>query len=397
MPWKEQSVVGERWRLMQVLLRREKSVQHWAQHFGVSRKTVYKWRQRFVQDGRRGLENRSRRPQRMPRCLGSQWIQRIRYWRKKRPDWGPKKLRSQFLRQGGKSPALRTIARWLKRLNLAPTPRRRPPRACVRTWPALTKARRPNQVWTVDFKGWFRTGNGQRCEPLTVRDLYSRYGLVVRLLPSQRWKPVQRAFARLFGQQGLPEVIRVDNGGPFASTGPAGLSRLSAWWVRLGIQVEFIRPGCPQDNGSHEQFHRILKRQTTNPCTWTPRGQQHRSTVWLRDYNEHRPHEALGQRRPSQLYRKSRRRFPQSMPSLKYPKERAVRRVRHNGEIRWAGRKRFIGEAFVGQKVALHQLRQGIWRVYFAHLLIGHLHAQDIGAMRPALYKHQRLNKKAKV
>lgn len=394
MPWKVQSVVGERWRLIQALLRKEKSLQSCCRIFGISRKTAYKWRHRFLRAGRGGLRDRSRRPQNMPRRLGLKWIKRIKYWRKKHPHWGPKKLRAQL---GGTAPSVRTIARWLGRLRLTQAPRRRPRRACVRRFPALTGARRPNQVWTVDFKGWFRTGNGQRCEPLTVRDLYSRYALLVRLLPTQRWPPVQRALARLFREQGLPEVIRVDNGGPFASTGPAGLSRLSVWWVRLGIRVEFTRPGHPQDNGAHEQFHRVLKRETIRPSARTPRGQQHRSTVWLRQYNRHRPHEALGQRRPAELYRKSRHRFPERIPPLKYRAQDPVRRVRSNGEIRWAGRKRFIGEAFVGQKVALRRLRQRVWRVYFAHLLIGHLHAQEVGAMRPALYKHCHPIKKNKV
>jgi putative transposase len=396
MPWKVQSVVGERWRLIQTLLRKEKSLQSCCRFFGVSRKTACKWKQRFLQDGRRGLRDQSRRPKSVPRRLGSQWIKRIKCWRKKHPAWGPKKLRAQFLRQGGKAPSVRTIARWLKRLRLTQVQRRRPRRAGVRLLPALTKARRPNQVWTVDFKGWFRSGDGRRCEPLTVRDLFSRYGLLVRLLPAPRWKPVQGAFARLFGERGLPEVIRVDNGGPFASTGPAGLSRLSAWWVRLGIRVEFTRPGCPQDNGAHEQFHRVLKRETAAPGAWTLQGQQHRTTVWLREYNRQRPHEALGQRRPVELYRKSRRRFPKRVPPLKYRPNDPVRRVRSNGEIRWAGRRRFVGEAFVGQRVALRRLRSGVRRVYFAHILIGHLHEQDAGAMRPVLYKHH-VTKKTKL
>lgn len=397
MPWKIQSVAGERWRLIQTLLRKEKSLRSCCRIFGISRKTACKWRKRFLQDGRRGLRDRSRRPQRMPQRLGRKWIQRIRRWRKKHPDWGPRKLHAHFLRLGWKAPGVRTIARWLKRLGLTQAQGRRPRRACMRWFPALTKARRPNQVWTVDFKGWFRTGNGQRCEPLTVRDLFSRYGLLVRLLPTQRWPPVQRAFASLFRKRGVPEVIRVDNGGPFASTGPAGLSRLSAWWVRLGIRVEFTRPGCPQDNGSHEQFHRVIKRQTLDPAVRTPRGQQHRITLWLREYNRHRPHEALGQRRPAELYRKSPRRFPEPMPPLRYRAQDQVRRVRSNGQIRWLGRKRFIGEAFVGQKVALRRHRRGVWRVYFANILIGHLHAQDTGAMRPALYRHHRSPKKTKV
>jgi transposase InsO family protein len=249
-------------------------------------------------------------------------------------------------------------------------------------------AQRPNHVWTADFKGWFRALNGERCEPLTVRDLFSRYGLLARVLPSQQVGPVKAVFTRLFKEQGLPEVIRVDNGGPFASTGPAGLSQLSAWWTRLGIRVEFIRPACPQDNGSHEQFHRVMKRETTRPAAQTRRGQQHRCTCWLEHYNRRRPHEALGQWPPIRKYRRSPRQFPQRLPVLRYGRHDQIRQVRSNGEIRWAGRKRFIGEAFIGQPVGLRQLEAGVHAVQFTHLLIGHLHQQDVGAMRPARYEH---------
>jgi putative transposase len=392
MPWNERSVIGERRRLVLVLLRKEKSVRYWCRVFGVSRKTAYKWKQRFIQGGQRGLADRARRPERMPRRLKGQAIKRIEYWRRKHADWGPKKLRVQMQRRGRRSPSARTIARWIKRLGLVDAPPRRPPKACVRAHRRLTKARRPNHVWTVDFKGWFRTGNGERCEPLTVRDLFSRYGLVVRLLPTQHWGPVQAVFTKLFQAVGRPQIIRVDNGGPFASVGPAGLSRLSVWWLRLGIVVEFTRPGCPQDNGAHEQFHRVMKRETIRPAAWSRRGQQHRTTIWLKDYNRNRPHEALGQRRPRELYRKSRRRFPARLLTLPYRSIEQVRRVRSNGEIRWGGRKRFVGEAFVGQQVALRGLRRGVWSVYFTKLLIGHLHQQDVGAMRPALYRHRRSN-----
>ena len=389
MPWKIQSVIGERWRLIKALLRKEKSLCQVCRVFGISRKTAYKWKNRFTQGGRGGLQDRSRRPRRMPERLAERWIERIRGMRKKHRDWGPKKIRAQFERQKLQPPSARTIGRWLKRLGLSRSLPRRPRKACVRQHPALTMARRPNHVWTVDFKGWFRTGNGERCEPLTVRDLYSRYGLLARLLVSQHGQPLKAIFTALFRQKGLPEVIRIDNGSPFASRGPAGLSRLSAWWVRLGIRVEFTRPGCPQDNGAHEQFHRVMKRETTRPVAWTRRGQQHRTTIWLRRYNQERPHEALGQRIPSQLYQKSSKRLLEPLPELQYGSGWVVRRVRSNGEIRWRGRRRFIGEAFIGQMIGLRCLGPGIHAVYFTELLIGHLHERDMGAMRPAVYKHQ--------
>src|SRR5580692_5626113 len=253
MPWQHRSIIGERLSLIQTLLRSHKSLRYWSASFGVSRKTAWKWKRRFLEEGRRGLQDRSRRPVRMPRGLAAVWIRRIQRLRQRQPDWGAKKIERQ-LRDYGRPPHIRTIARWLKRLGLTRTKPRRPRKACWQVHGALTGGRRPNEVWTVDFKGWFSTGNGQRCEPLTVRDLFSRYGLLVRLLPTQHWEPVQAEFIRLFRTRGLPEVIRVDNGGPFASKGPAGLSRLSVWWLRMGIRVEFTRPGHPEDNGSHEQI-----------------------------------------------------------------------------------------------------------------------------------------------
>jgi transposase InsO family protein len=381
-----------------MLLRKEKPVRHWCGVFGVSRKTVYKWLSRFTQDGRRGLQDRSRRPQRMPRQLAWRTVKQIERWREQKAHWGAKKIRVRLSGPARRRPTERTIARWLKRLNFTRPMRRRPPRACVRPVPALTRARRPNQVWTVDFKGWFRAGNGARCEPLTVRDLFSRYGLLARVLPTQHGMPVQAVFTRLFRQHGLPGIIRVDNGSPFAARGPAGLSRLSVWWLRLGIRVEFTRPGCPQDNGAHEQFHGVLKRETTQPAAWTRQGQQHRMTTWLRRYNRERPHEALAQTVPAKRYGRSRRKFPERLPEIRYGKKYVVRHVRSNGEIRWAGRKRFIGEAFVGQALGLSVLQPGVYAIYFARLLIGHLHERDTGAMRPIVYRTEaRAPKKAKV
>jgi transposase InsO family protein len=291
-------------------------------------------------------------------------------------------LRKEYPRQ--QAPAARTIGKWLKRMKLNRRGRRRSRRGPQLSRKVLTLATRSNRVWTVDFKGWFRTQDGQRVEPLTVRDLFSRYLLTVRLLKNQSWRAVRRVFLRLFGQQGYPDVIRMDNGSPFGSTGPAGLSRLSAWWTALGIRVEFIAPGHPEQNGAHEQMHRVFKAETTRPSSSHLRAQQRRADRWVKTYNQIRPHQGLGQRTPKQVYRPKRLQ-PRSV-LLSYSSRWVVRRVRSNGQIKWRGRKRFVGEAFIGHPVGLKNMGGGKWMIYFADLLIGELLESDQGGMRPARY-----------
>src|SRR5205807_2810982 len=227
-------------------------------------------------------------------------------------------------------PCARAVGKWLRRMKLnRHAPRRRPGGPYV-SRSGLTVPKRSNQVWTVDFKGWFRTQDGRRVEPLTVRDLFSRFLLGIVLLPDQSWRPTRRIFMRLFRQHGYPEIIRVDNGGPFGSKGPAGLSRLSAWWTVMGIRVEFIAPGHPEQNAGHEQMHRVLKAETTRPGSEHPRAQQRRTSRWGKIYNQVRPHEALGLRPPAEIYRPGRR--EQRRLKLSYPSAWVVRRVRSNGE-----------------------------------------------------------------
>jgi transposase InsO family protein len=244
---------------------------------------------------------------------------------------------------------------------------------------------RPNHVWTADFKGWFTTLNGQRVDPLTVRDLFSRYVLGIQLLRHNH-EPVQQYFERLFIAFGQPEIIRVDHGQPFAGDGALDLSRLSAWWLRLGIQVEFTGRARPQDNGAHEQMHRVYKAEVASPPAATPTAQQQRSTRFVHYYNHQRPHEALEQRVPAEYYRKSRRRYHRRLPELRYRRGWPTRCVSPSGYIRWHGRVRVIGRAFGGQRVGFKLLEMGVHEVYFANHLIGLLVDTDPGGIRPALW-----------
>jgi hypothetical protein len=253
--------------------------------------------------------------------------------------------------------------------------------------PALTIARRPNEVWTVDFKGWFRTGDGTKLEPLTIRDLFSRYILGIYMLPQQNMAGTRLVMESLLRTQGMPQVIRADNGSPFGATGALGLTRLSAWWVRLGIRVEFIEPGHPEQNGAHEQMHRVYKAETLNPAARTLRGQQRRTRQWCREYNFERPHEALGMAVPADHYRKSRRKMPGRLVPWEYPQAWESRLVKGNRVISWKGRSRFVGEAFERQRVGLKRLSQGNWQVYFGPLLAGELTDNEYGGIRAAVYR----------
>lgn len=241
-------------------------------------------------------------------------------------------------------------------------------------------------VWTVDFKGCYRTANGTQVEPLTVRDLRSRYGLCAALQRSLAIKPTKREFVKIFAEHGIPARIRCDNGTPFGGGGPTGLTRLSAWWIKLGIKVDFITPGRPCENGAHEQFHRVYKAEVAKSPERTVKAQQARSDRWLRHYNYERPHESLKMKRPAELFVKSRRRMPKRLSPWKYPKHWQRCWVKGNGELSWRGVRRFIGEAFVRDYVGMRPLRKGVWQVFFGPVLVGELHENERGGIRPARY-----------
>lgn len=394
MPWKTSSLLEARQRFVDSVLRRFKPVAQLCRETGISRKTGFKWLSRFRAAGGPGLRNQSRRPRHSPGQTAGRWLCAIQALRNQHPNWGSRKLYAHLRRRHPRAhlPRPRTITGWLHRWGCVRPRRRKARPGPTRVRPALTEPRRPNEVWTVDFKGWFRTGDGRRVNPLTVRDLFSRFILGVHLLPIQH-QPVCLCFQRLFRRYGQPKVIRVDHGAPFAGIGPLELSRLSAWWLRLGIVVEFTRRACPQDNGAHEQMHRIYKADTASPAAATPQAQQRRSTLWRHFYNHHRPHEALGQEVPAQWYRKSRRRYPGPLPPLRYPRHWQTRRVSSRGRVHWKGRARMIGRAFTGEYIGLRNVRSGVQEVYFERVLIGLLLDQDPGGIRPVRWAKRKSHK----
>lgn len=359
--------------------------------FGISRRTGYKWWDRFRAEGLEGLRERSRAARRRPNQSAPHWRERVIGLRERHPFWGAKKIRARLLERFGakeKVPAASTLGAILSRAGLVRARRRRRQGVALAAVErsGLCRAQAPNQVWAADFKGWFRTLDGSRCEPLTVSDLCSRYLLCAEILPSPSFVHTRKVFARLFAQYGLPSVLRVDNGSPFGSRGAGGLSRLSVWWMRLGIKVDFIAPGHPEQNASHERMHRTLKAETTCPAARSVRKQQVRLEQWRRHYNCERPHEALGQQLPAQHYQSVGRPYPLLLAEVTYRAGWWVRRVRSNGQIKWAGRRYFIGEAFVGQLVGLRAATEQGYEIYFMDRLLGRLEgaSANFDRLRPS-------------
>ena len=386
MPWKQVEPMEERIRMVMEVQRREWPLAELCRRFGISRKTAYKWLARYAAEGLPGLRERSRRPQHCPRAVALCWCRRIAELRLRHSHWGPKKL-LVLLRErypASSLPAVSTIGAILRRQGLT-QPRRRRHRRQVTPADQTSLPQSPNEVWAVDFKGWFRTRNGRPCYPLTVSDLFSRYILVVRALPQARYAATRATFEKLFADYGLPQRIRSDNGAPFASIGAGGLSRLSAWWVRLGIALEFITPGHPEQNGSHERMHRTLQHEAVRAPAANGGAQQRRFNRWRDEFNLTRPHEALAMKRPAQLYATSPRAYPAILAEPIYPADYVIRRVRHCGAIKWQGRQRHIGEALAGERVGLHEMGPGCYEVFFGRVFLGCLYSDDASGIRAAV------------
>jgi putative transposase len=379
MSWHTGSLVSVRESFVLAALRKAEPFVRLCERFQIARSTGYKWCRRFCRQGKPGLRDQSRKPRRSPRLMALRWQQALRQLRRRRPTWGPRKLhaRLQRLHPRQRLPVPRTFGRWLRRLQLVPRRPRHQQRGPQRSAPRRLVARRPNDVWTIDFKGWFCTRDATRVEPLTVRDLTSRFILEIRLLPNQSDTLTRRALTAVFRRYGLPKAIRVDNGPPFGGCGPRGLSRLSVWWRRLGIRVEFGRPAHPQDNAAHEQMHGVYQAEIAAHPATHPGAQQRQSNRWRADYNQLRPHEALRLRVPALVYRPSTRALPEILPAWSYPANYSCRRIAADGRLFWQGRQRFIGRGFGNEIIGLQQHRRGIWKVFLGRDLLGLLHQND--------------------
>lgn len=362
---------SQRYALVRALNSRTESVTNLCRRFGVSRQTAYKFKRRFEAQGRRGLQDKPRRREDTLHLGQDQWRRRLIRLRRAHPSWGARKLRWLLDRRFSSSglPSERTLQRWLAHAGLSRVRRPRRRRAVFGPPRAATVASRSNAIWTFDLKGWFLTTDGSKVEPLTVRDLWSRYVLWSRPLAPRSDGNLRRVCRRLFRRYGCPAVIRCDLGAPFYGDGPSGFTRLSLWWWRLGIQVEFVRRGHI-DNNAHEQMHRVLKAEVS--IAHSVHAQAQRLERWRHRYNHQRPHEALGLRTPASLYRPR----PAPLPHLlvpRYPSGWTVRVVQRDGGScapNWRG---IIGRAFIGLQVGFQPLGPRRYRVYFATLLLGEL------------------------
>jgi transposase InsO family protein len=292
--------------------------------------------------------------------------------RRAHPRWGPKKLRAVLQAREPRTvwPAASTLGDLLRRAGLSVPHRRR--RYTVPLTQPLAAATAPNDVWTADFKGWFRTGDGMRCDPLTIADACSRFVLCCHITPPNG-RGVRPWFERTFREYGLPRALRTDNGPPFATIGAAQLSHLEVWWLKLGIHLDRIDPGHPEQNGRHERFHLTLQQETTTPPAATVAAQQRRFDQMRREFNTERPHEALGQRPPARVYVPSPRPYPDRLEDPWYDATHQVRRVKRMGQIKWGGDAVFVSEAMRGELVGLAETERGDWTVRFMHLELGRI------------------------
>jgi transposase InsO family protein len=338
--------------------------------YGISRKTGHKIKKRFERSGAAGLFDESRAPKHIPHRTAPEVVELVVAERLRHPSWGAKKLKDVLEKQLGHSlPAASTLGDILLRRGLVDPRKRRPRHTPTPT--GLRVAHCPNDIWCVDYKGQFRLGGGSYCYPLTVTDQVSRFLLACEGMPAISDQAARDAFEDVFQTYGLPAVMRSDNGVPFASTGLAGLTRLSVYWLRLGIVLERIRPGHPEDNGRHERMHRTLKRDTARPAQSNLLRQQERFDSFRHEFNHDRPHEALGMKRPAEIYAPSTRSYPTKLPELAYPAHDDAVIVDRWGSIRVGRRKVHLSAALACQTVGLREEDDGRWLVTFMEIDLG--------------------------
>jgi transposase InsO family protein len=371
MPWKEHRVMSLKVEFVHRAKSGTATISELCREYGISRQTGHKWLKRFEADGYDGLEEQSRRPKTTPLGTAEEIVASILEAREAHPRWGPHKLSALLRRKyGPNTPSERTVARVLTRFDKVRHRQRRRGLLHVRTQAPSVEVKAPNDLWTVDFKGWWRAGNRQRCEPLTVRDAFSRFVLAIEVLPGTGCAPVRTIFERLFRRYGLPKAVQCDNGSPFvAATARAGLSSLSAWWVSLGIELVRSRPGCPQDNGAHERMHADMAAEIEAEPSASRALQQRACTKWRQQFNHVRPHDALDGKTPAEVYKRSERAM--RVRSALYPAGWLTRVVNPNGCLCVHSDHYFVSASLGGHHVGLERVNALQMRVWFYELDLG--------------------------
>lgn len=386
MPWQTSCPMSKRQEFIEALLAGRRPFRRLCAEFGINHKTGYKWRERFLGGGPAALADRSHAPKEPAHQLARDVREAILACREQHPTWGARKLRT-FLSTRHPTlawPALSTITLVCKRAGLVAPRRRKDPAQTRWATPTLTIPDVANRVWATDFKGEFKLRSGQYCYPLTISDGHSRYLLACEALDSTAHPTAQATFTRVFQEFGLPEVLRSDNGVPFAQpTALGGLSRLAVWWIRLGIRPERITKGTPTENGAHERMHRTLKAEATQPER-TLEAQQRVFTRWRREYNEERPHEALGLTPPATHYQPADRPWPKRLPTVEYPATAELRCVTERGYLRFRNRLLFLSASLAGKYVAFSPAPDDRWQVCYSTLQLGHYVDLD-GTFEPDL------------
>lgn len=397
MPWEVNEVKKERARFVSEWESQDWSMAELCRDYGITRKTGYKWISRYEEEGPDGLGNQSRAPHRHPNQTSEEVEQAILKLREEHRCWGARKIRARLERQAEKEgpvPAASTIGAILKQYGLTVGPKKR--WRAERSKQPLAEAGAANAVWCIDFKGWFRTRDGKRCDPLTLTDRYSRYLLRCQRVGAADTMHTRAVLEGAFSEYGLPERIRSDNGAPFGSNGRGGLTALAVWWMRLGIQPERIQPGKPQQNGSHERMHLTLKQETALPPAGSARSQQQRFDEFRQEYNHQRPHEALEMSTPAEHYQRSLRPYPRRLPEPEYRDGWEVRTVGRSGQFKLWSDEVFVSHALAGQSIGLQPLTAGqerYWKVYFMSHDLGVLDRNITRIWMPAQWDQMQVDR----
>jgi len=378
MPWKETHPMDERLQFVRDAQSDRFTMSELCARYGVSRKIGYKWLARYDAEGRRGLADRSRAPHHCPHKIADAMAELLVGAREAHPFWGARKLLTVLAARHPRVhdwPAPSTVADLLARRGLVQKRRHRRPSTHPGVVRPTTAA--PNDLWTADFKGQFRTGDHRYCYPLTIADQHTRMLLACRGLLSTQTVTARPVFERAFRDYGLPIAIRTDNGVPFATQAIHGLSYLNVWWMRLGIVHQRSRPGCPQDNGAHERMHRTLKRQAIKPVRGSCAGQQRNFDAFRAEYNTERPHERLDQQTPASHYTASARPYPERLPPLEYPRHFLVKKITTGGTFRFQHKLLYLANAMVDQHIGLEETDDGIWAIHFNSVLLATFDERD--------------------